>query len=170
MANGKKDAPQGVRKDVEPDEVAAAILSKISPSKVMEENPKKFAPKEKEPAVDLYTVYGVASGVKTGSTQYGAWEALTGLFEAVRVRDGRRFQSGICFLPGAAGVMALGALKATREKDPDASIRFGLLIGIKYSDVPIGYEYTARNVVKTEQADLLADLRVQALGYEGGKK
>jgi len=166
MANGKKDADKSARHDVEADEVAAEILAKISPSKVMGENPKKFAPAEGAKDVDLYTVYGVASGVKTGSTQYGAWEALTGMFEAVRSTDGRRFQSGVCFLPGAAGVMALGALKATKEKDPDATIRFGLLIGLKYSDVPIGYEFTAKSIVKVEQADLLADLRAQAIGYD----
>lgn len=111
----------------------------------------------------------MANGTKTGNTQYGEWEALTGVFEAVRASDGRRFQSGVCFMPGAAGIMLIGGLKAAQEANEDASVRFGICVGIKASEKPMGYEYTTKNIVKLEQADLLADLRSLALGYDGKK-
>lgn len=169
MANAAKGAVQAARNDVEPDEVGAEVLSKIAPRKVLEDNPKKFVPAEGKPAVDLFTVFGIANGTKTGNTQYGDWEALTGVFEAVRTSDGRRFQSGVCFMPGAAGQMLVGGLKAAQSADKDASVRFAIVVGIKRSEVPIGYEFTSRQVVKLEQADPLADLRAKALGYEGKK-
>jgi len=142
----------------------AEIIGKIAPRKVLEGNPKKFVPEKG--TIDLFTVYGIGNGIKHGDTQYGEWNALTGVFEAVRTSDGKRFQSGVCFLPGAAGQMLISGLKAAQEANPDASVRFAIIVGIKHSDVPIGYEFTTRNVVKLEQADPLEDLRGQVLAIE----
>lgn len=160
MAKAKTSA------EVPADNSLAEVISKIAPRKVLEANPKTLAPKSGEKPVDLFTVFGIANGTKHGETQYGDWQALTGVFEAVRASDGKRFQSGTCFLPGAVGTMLIGGLKAAQESNPDASVSFAILVGIKFSEVAIGYEFTTKNIVKLEQADPLADLRDKALMLE----
>ncbi len=148
----------------------ASLLRKISPRTVIAEKIGSLAPKEGEAPIDLLKVFGVATGTKTGETQYGDWTALTGMFEAVRVSDGARFQGGTCFLPGAAGEMLIGALQAAKVKDPDASVHFAVMIGVKgitKRDGTAGYEFTTREIVKVQQADALADLRAKALDYDG---
>lgn len=171
MATKKKGgatAPAQANASVSND-APASLLRKISPRTVIAEKIGTLAPKEGAPAVDLLKVFGVATGTKTGETQYGEWTALTGMFEAVRVSDGARFQGGACFLPGAAGEMLIGALRASKEKDPDASVHFAVMIGVKgitKRDGTAGYEFTTREIVKVQQADALADLRAKALEYD----
>lgn len=163
----KKAAATAANSDVDSaGDQPVQFLNKIRPKDVMEANIKKLAPAEGEPQKELFTVFGVASGLKHGDSTYGAWEALTGIFEARRASDGQRFQSGVCFLPGATGEMLIGGLKAAKEADPDASVHFGIIVGIKFSEVAIGYEFTTKNVVKVAQADPLSDLRAKALGYD----
>lgn len=160
MASKKGDAPENGNGE------AAELLKKITPVTVLGEKVAKLAPAKGAAAVKLFTVYGIANGTKTGDTQYGAWTALTGMFEAVRASDGHRFQSAVCFLPGAAGEILIGGLKANREKDPDASIHFAIEVAVKFlerRDGTAGYEFVTREVVKVQQADLLADLRAKAL-------
>lgn len=154
------------RTDVESDEAPAEILKKITSATVLGEKVAKLAPEEGEKPVFLYRVYGIASGTKHGSTNLGEWTGLTGMFEAVRLSDGRRFASGVCILPGAVGDMLVGGLKAARDRDPDATVQFAIEIGVKYmerKDGTDGYEYTSREIAKVKQADLLSELRVLAL-------
>jgi len=148
----------------------ALLLKKITPVTVLDEKVAKLTPKEGEPAAELYTVFGIANGTKSGHTQFGDWTALTGMFEAVRKSDGERFQSAVCFVPGAAGDILIGGLKANREKDPEASIHFAITVAVKYMerrDGTAGYEYVTNEVVKVAQADVLADLRGKAIGFDG---
>lgn len=145
-------------------------LKKITVPAVLGEKAAKLAPKKGEAAVPLFRVFGIANGVAHGETNLGPWEALMGIFEAVRLSDGERFAAAKCFLPGAAGDMIVARLKAVREEDPDASVRFGLEVGIRYmerKDGTDGYEYVTKSIVKADQADLLAGLRTEAIGYEG---
>jgi hypothetical protein len=47
----------------------------------------------------LYKVIGVATGVKTGESNYGPWKALRGEFEAKRWSDGKVFKAPLVVLP-----------------------------------------------------------------------
>lgn len=63
------------------------------------------------PAKKLFvgTFYGSASGTKEGTTDYGDYRALTGVFRAINPA-GEVFESGVCFLPDVALDMITGAL------------------------------------------------------------
>lgn len=148
----------------------AELLKKITAVGVVGEKIAKLTPKKGAKPVPLFVVYGIANGTKTGETNLGPWIALTGIFEAQRISDGARYSSAVCFLPGAASDMAIATLRANKEKDPDSSVSFGVEVSVKYmerKDGTDGYEYVTRDVVKLQQADLLAELRTKALGFEG---
>jgi hypothetical protein len=149
----------------------AEVLKKLTPNAIMGEKIVKHVPKKGERATVLYRVFGIANGTKSGETNLGPWTAMTGVFEAVRVNDGARFASAVCFLPGGASDMAIGTLRANKEKDPDSSISFGIEVSVRHmerKDGTDGYEYITRDLIKAQQADLLADIRGKALiGYDG---
>lgn len=133
----------------------AQLLRKLSPRTIMEANievPKKHIP--------LYTVYGIATGVRSGDSAYGTWTALTGNFEAVRASDGQVFQGPQCFLPEPGLSMITSAL----DKGDTEGVQFALVIGVKPSakEPDKKYEYTTQPVVKPENTGVLADLREQA--------
>ena len=112
-------------------------------------------------ATRLFTVYGHAMKTKTGSTDYGSWTALVGRFEAVNLETGEVFESPQCFLPEPHNTMIQVSLE---ELDDDGnrvnnSVGFSIEVGVKPSDVPIGYEYTTKENVKADVADPLASLR-----------
>ncbi|MGE0294700.1 MAG: hypothetical protein AB7P97_20305 [Hyphomonadaceae bacterium] len=180
-------APKGnasSAQSVADDEAPPGLLRKITPRHVMETDVIKVLRgnyeelKAKNPKAEfldvapvwLFKVFGVANGTKSGNTTYGDWTALTGTFEAVREHDGKRFVSGVCFLPNPAGEMLIGALKAQQETDKDSSIRFALAVSVKpveKRDGSDGYEFSAHPIVAPTGADPLADLRAKALSFDG---
>lgn len=138
--------------------MSATLIKKISPRHIFGEKPE--TPKTK---TDLYTVLGIASGVKTGETAYGPWTKLTGHFEATRVDTGEVFASGEVFLPEPMQSMIAAQLQ---QRDNDGkrvteSVQFSVMVSIKPSSAPVGYEYEARSLVESGGADPLAALRDQ---------
>lgn len=110
------------------------------------------APAEGAGTVWLYTVYGIAHGVKTGESTYGLWEAVTGQFEAV-TEDGEAFASPVCFLPEPMqGVISAGV------RNGDA-VEFSVRIGVEESDTQTGYEYVCAPKVEPAESDTLENLR-----------
>jgi hypothetical protein len=112
-------------------------------------------------AKKLFVVFGHAQKTKSGTTDYGTWTALVGRFEAVNTETGEVFQSPQCFLPEPMQSMITVSLE---ELDDDGnrvtnSVQFSIEVGIKPSDVPIGYEYTTKEIVEADTADPLAALR-----------
>lgn len=107
----------------------------------------------------LYSLIGMAHGVRSGESDNGPFCALLGSFEATNYSTGEVFQSGQCFVPRAVEDVMIASLRAGQKEDKGASIQFGIEVGVKLSDTPIGYEYTVRNLVKTTNADPLASLR-----------
>ena len=47
----------------------------------------------------LYSVIGIATGIKTGESLYGPWTALSGRFEAKRESDGQVFTAPMVLMP-----------------------------------------------------------------------
>ncbi len=114
----------------------------------------------------LYAVVGIASGIKTGSGQYDDWAALVGQFKCIPLQGdhkGKRFASGICFLPD---VVQDGIAAEVNVGDGN-SVQFAYIISkINDDDVMIGYRYGAEFLVKPAENDplkLLAE-RVAADG------
>jgi len=102
----------------------------------------------------LYRVYGMATGVKTGSTQFGDWTGLTGQFEAVNLETGEISVSPVCILPEPMNSLLFSRVQAGE------SVQFAYEIGVEHSEKgSTGYAYTTKPIVKETQNDPLAELR-----------
>jgi len=92
----------------------------------------------------LMRVVGRASAIKKVETPYGPQFGLSGEFRAgslVGTKD--TYSANTCYLPSVAHDQLVEALKA----NPDATIEFGLDIGVHKASNPIGYEFSVNNLV-----------------------
>lgn len=121
------------------------IVSKLSAKKVCG---KIKVPSEK---TVLMQVFGIATGIKTGESNFGPWTALTGAFRAKRISDGEIYQSGACFLPKMGTELISGMLK----KDGVDGLEFAFMIGVVPSDASIGYEYYVEPMLESKENDPL---------------
>jgi len=145
------------------------ILTKMSikslnadPSEVKAKNDDGTA---KYTSLDLVRIYGIATGLvfkedpKTGDVQV----AVSGNFEALNIKSGKIFRAGVLWLPGGIQELLIGAVD-TGEKDANGkpqynSVKFGFTIASVPAANPIGYSYTATQLIDAAQNDPLADLR-----------
>lgn len=112
------------------------------------------------PDGELFRVVGNATGIETGESQFGQWEALVGDFLASSP-DGKEFKAGKAFLP----VTALNLLRGSLMEGN--SVQFAFVIGKKKSSAaPVGYEYTITPMIETKEDPLkaLMDQGNKALG------
>lgn len=104
--------------------------------------------------VSLYTIFGVANGVKTGTSNYGDWTAFQGKFEATNYVDGASYASNQAFIVEPLQSMLMGALQ---ESD---SVQFAITVDVKRrDDLNQGYEYLVTPHMQTQENDPLAHLR-----------
>jgi hypothetical protein len=134
----------------------STIISKIS-TKTVGAN----LTNAKTDVLDLYLVYGVASGVEKVETAYGDSTKLTGQFEAVNKETGEVFISGQLYLPASVASLIAGKLKsASKEIDSDTvSVQFAFSIGTKPAKTNVGYEYTVKEEIEPDGLDSLSELR-----------
>lgn len=192
-ATGAPVGPDGPVNEV--DNEGVEMLRKISPATVIgqfkkprkpllvdgkpvmgdDNKPRTEAYGEEEvwPDTPLYVVIGVTHGLKTGSGDNGPWVSFLGAFEAQRFSDGQRFQGGQCFVPKAVEDIMVATLNATQKAQGAAggiaAIEFGIEVGIKHATTTVGYEYTVKNLVKTQGTDPLALLRNKVRGTLGNR-
>ncbi|MGA9854261.1 MAG: hypothetical protein WBR29_03150 [Gammaproteobacteria bacterium] len=171
MASAKSGgAAMGAPIETTNDDDGAMLVRKISPKTIMgkvtiplKSDGKPYVDEDgvpvKFPDTVLYSVFGLSHGIRTGTGDNGPFCAFLGSFEAVRSKDGKRFQGGQCFVPKAIEDLLVASMKAGQKDDPSASVEFAVEIGIKFAQTAVGYEYTIKNLVKTKNADPLADLR-----------
>lgn len=104
--------------------------------------------------VTLYTIFGTANGIKTGTTNHGDWVAFQGQFEATNYVDGKGYASNQAFITEPIQSMLVRALE---ESD---AVDFAITVDAKRrDDLAVGYEYITTPHVKTQQSDPLAHLR-----------
>lgn len=140
----------------------ATLIKKITAKVMMGEVDKSLIP-ESENSIDLFHAYGIATSVKTGSTNFGEWTALIGQFRAVRLDNGDVFESGKMLLPDIARDAIVGRLGATADTK---GIEFAFTIGIKRDTAKNsarGYVYTAKPMIEITEADPIAKLEAKAL-------
>lgn len=115
-------------------------------------------PLEKDGAsVELYRVFGIAEGIKTGETTYGPWTAFVGQCEAISY-TGEVFRANSAFLPPPLDELLANAMRAN-EGD---SIQYGVIVKLKRrDDLERGYEYNVEPIIEESQADPLAALRAK---------
>jgi hypothetical protein len=168
MATKDKESSQTT--DAGSDDSGVMLIRKLSPKTVMgkvtipvKSDGKPYVDDDgvptKFPAQVLYHVFGMAYGTRIGTSDNGPFCSFLGSFEAVRARDGKRFQSGQCFVPKAVEDLLVASMKAGQKEDPNASVEFAIEVGIQFAQTATGYEYYVKNLVKTKNADPLADLR-----------
>jgi len=105
-------------------------------------------------SVDLYTLGGIANGVKTGSGTYGDWTALVGTFEAVNMLTGEEMASTQCFVQEPIESMLTTAISEHGE------VEFVVkLIGKRRDDLERGYEYNLEPVLQPKKDDRLSNVR-----------
>lgn len=126
------------------------MIKKLSTPKIMGKRPRL---NDDETERDLYQVVGIASGKKTGESDYGQWTALTGNFAAQNLETGVQFRSGVAFLPDVALDPILGQLDMGVT-----AVEFGFTIGIQEDDTPTGYAYIATPIVEPDESDPLEEL------------
>lgn len=105
----------------------------------------------------IIRVIGLASGIKTGETSFGAFVAFTGNFKAINLDTNEEFRSGKVFLPNIAQNLLEGALAQT-ESD---AVEFAFDIGVKPVQDRQGkdsYEYTVTPLMAAQDNDPLAAL------------
>lgn len=135
----------------------SSLIRKISAKTVCGKIEKPVPVKGKQ----LYIVGGIANKVKTGDSQFGTWTALVGQFEATNVDTGEVFVAPQCFLPEPMNGMIAAALEATDKdgKRVNQSVQFAVEVGVKHAENQIEYEYTAKEIMKSDSADPLAAIR-----------
>ena len=106
----------------------------------------------------LLRVIGQATGTKSGTTNFGPWTALSGLFAATNIGSGETVRSSVLFLPDVAMQDILGAL-------PNGNVEFGCIIGARLPKegefTPTGYLYTVEWVTAPGTEDPLARLMLK---------
>lgn len=132
----------------------ATIISKIS-TKSVEAN----LTEAKSEVLDLFLVYGIATGVEKIETSYGDSDKFTGQFEAVNKESGEVFVSGQLFLPTAVSKLLAGQLNGASKGQETVGVQFSYSIGTKPSKSQIGYEYTVKEEVESDGVDNLSQLR-----------
>lgn len=104
--------------------------------------------------VTLYTVFGVANGIKTGTTNYGQWTAFQGQFEAQNHVDQNAYASNQAFIPEPLQSMLVSAL----EKSD--TVQFAITVDVKRrDDLNVGYEFLPTPHIQAQENDPLAHLR-----------
>ena len=112
-------------------------------------------------------VWGRANRVKTGSSDFGEFVKLLGMFEAVNLETGVVSRAPVCILPEPANGMIAAQLQGD---EPAAEVAFALEIGVKRDESSsVGYKYWTRELVKASDADPLADLRSKVKALEAPK-
>lgn len=116
----------------------------------------------------IIRVFGIASGIRTGQSNFGDWVAFTGDFGAINLESGEAFRGPQVFIPQPAQ----GMLEAALSKSDN--VEFAFEIGVKPSKKgSMGYEYTVRPIKEASDAAAfaaLADLSradLPQLGHDG---
>lgn len=127
----------------------APIVRKLSVKSIIGRKPK--APDDDNVKM-LVRFYGVATGTKTGESNFGPWCALIGSFKAINLETGEEKRAGTCFLPDVALDMILPQLAPAKVN----AVEFGFDIGVKKDDdSATGYIYVAEPCLQVSENDPL---------------
>lgn len=98
----------------------------------------------------LMEVFGVASGLKRGTSDKGDWYGFTGAFQALNMATGDVYRAGLLYLPGIAGDLVLPQVIA----DENNSVEFGFRIGVVKDEASaVGYVYRAEPLLPVSEND-----------------
>jgi len=120
-------------------------------------------------------IYGIATGLvfkvdpKTGDVQ----TAVSGNFEAANLATGEVFRAGVLWLPSGIQELLINAVDTgavdANGKPVYNDVKFGFQINAHPAKNPIGYSYSAEQLIDATQNDPLADLRAELPALEAPK-
>jgi len=103
---------------------------------------------------DVYSIYGVTNGVKTGTGTYGEWTAFQGKFEAINYTSSEKFAAIQCFIPEPLQTLIKSALQESDD------VKFAFTVSVKRrDDLKEGYEYLVTPHSEAQANDPLEGLR-----------
>lgn len=134
-----------------------AKKGKISASTVIgaPKDIRKLAESGKGKNVDIMRIVGVAIATKTGMSHHGEWVALRGNFSAINIETGEEYRGTTLYVPDEITDMIAAQLASS------SSVEFGVMIGVKESDLVIGYEYTVTMLMDAGEGDPIAALNAK---------
>lgn len=118
-------------------------------------------------SLPIVRIYGIATGLifkadpKTGDIQ----TAVSGNFEAVNLANGETYRAGVLWLPSGIQELLINAVDTgavdKNDKPVYNDVKFGFQINAMPAKNPIGYSYSAEQLIDASQSDPLADLRAE---------
>jgi len=126
-----------------------ALVGKISVKSMLGGKPK--APETDKPEY-LVQMVGIATSIKTGTSNFGDWTALLGSFQATNMETGETVRSGMLFMPDVALNLIIPSLNNKDNK----GVEFGFNIGVKKDAASsVGYIYVAEPIFDAAENDPL---------------
>lgn len=138
---------------------------KISPKSIIG-NVKALAKKYKNgERVELYTVIGSCTDIKTGTTAHGDYVGFIGSFEAVNLLDNKGYTSKECFIPEPYSSVLHDAVKneiaeSAKNGGEIKTVDFALKILIEIDEnQSTGYIYHSESLLEMTPTSALDHLR-----------
>jgi hypothetical protein len=111
--------------------------------------------------INLMQVIGSAVGIKTGTSNYGDWTALEGVFKATNLQTGETVGASVLFLPD----VALIPIRVALSQEGARGVEFAIKLGVKYArDAKPGgsvYEYTWEPLLPADASDPISRLEAK---------
>jgi hypothetical protein len=145
---------------------APRLEKKISPAVLYPNGLPRLDVEGAAAELNLFTVYGMANGIKTGTTDKGEWLSFRGQFEAM-MPNGETIVSGNVFLPQPFQDMLHSQLNSAQQNDAKASVEFAVRVFIvppkKGKPSATGYEYRCEPIVEMAESSPILKLRSAVL-------
>lgn len=137
------------------------LQKKISVAKVFGKINAAIIAKTGGDTIHVMRVLGSASGIKTGTSDYGDWKALTGQFRATNPETGEQIDAASCFMPDVALDMVAAALDSGATAIDFAFDVFAVLD----ESSSVGYTYRATPLLQAAEDSPIAriEAKMQAL-------
>lgn len=122
---------------------------------------------------DMYTILGTIYGYELGTSTYGEFIKFKGDFMAIRKSDSMEFRAPSAIIPSpmdnALAGMYDNALTLLVDENGEipkgkrASCEMAIVIGMKPSKIPTGYEWTMRPLIELQSSNTLDSLKDRVL-------
>lgn len=123
--------------------------------------------KSEKISLDIAHVGGTARGVKSGTSSFGEWTALTGDFWAQNVATGEEYRSTVLIMPSIAQDLVVNAL---RDSDNNAvDLAFTITATPDVADGVVrgrGYKFGAKPVIQPKEADEMSRIKSLFAGQQ----
>lgn len=103
---------------------------------------------------ELFTIVGIADGIREGSSNFGDWVAFIGKFVARRNSDKREFAGSEAYIPEPLQSMLLAALKES------GTVQVAVKVCAKYHErSTTKYTYYVKPLNELPESDTMKQLR-----------